>query len=65
MWRRPYSCAELALGMAGPVLTARDQAKKYLAEYFNAAALLADAVSLHRLGSVGLVSNREERIEPT
>ena len=36
--------------MAGPAVTASDQAKKFLAEVFNAAALPADAVSHHRRG---------------
>ena len=46
--------------MAGPAVTASDKAKKFLAEFLNAAALPADAVSHHRRGKLGLVSNRGE-----
>ena len=39
--------------MAGPAVTASDKAKKFLADFFYAAALPADAVSHHRRGKRG------------
>ena len=47
--------------MAGPAVTASDKAKKFLAELFNAAALLADRVSHHRRGKRG--ARTEQRRE--
>ena len=40
--------------MAGPAVTASDKAKKLFADFFNAAALPADAVSHHRRGKRGV-----------
>ena len=48
MWRRPYSCAELALGHGRAGGDSQRQGKKFLADCFYAAALPADAVSHHR-----------------
>ena len=39
--------------LAGSAVTASEKAKTFLAEFFNAAALPADAVSHHRLGKRG------------
>ena len=49
--------------MAGPAVTASDKAKKFLADFFNAAALPADAVSHHRRGMRGarIEQRREDR----
>ena len=47
--------------MAGPAVTASDKAKTFLAEFFNAAALPADAVSHHRRGKRGArIEQRKE-----
>ena len=51
--------------MAGPAVTASDKAKNFLADFFNAAASLRTQCRITAAESVGLVSNREERIEPT
>ena len=63
MWRRPYSCAELALGYGRAGGDSQRQGKKFLADFFNAAALPADAVSYHRLGKRGarIEQRREDR----
>ena len=49
--------------MAGPAVTAGDKAKKFLAEFFNPAALPADAVSHHCRGKRGvrIEQRREDR----
>ena len=41
------------LGMAGPAVTARDKARKIIADVFYTAALPADAVSHHHRGKHG------------
>ena len=50
--------------MAGPAVTARYKGKKFLAGFFNAVALPADAVSHHRRGKRGacIEQRREDRI---
>ena len=50
-------------GMTGPAVTASDKAKKFLADFFDAAALPADAVSHHRCGKRGvrIEQRREDR----
>ena len=53
----PCSCVELALGYGQAGGDSQRKGKKFLAECFNAAAVLADAVSHHRRGK------REARIE--
>ena len=49
--------------MAGPAVTASDKAKNFLAEFFDAAALPADAMSHHRRGKRGarIEQRREDR----
>ena len=49
--------------MAGPAVTASDKAKNFLADFFNAAALPADAASHHRRGKRGarIEQRREDR----
>ena len=49
--------------MAGPAVTSSNKAKKFLAEFSNAAALPADAVSHHRRGKHGarIEQRREDR----
>ena len=49
--------------MAGPAVSSSDKAKKIVAEFFNAAALPADAVSHHRRGKHGvrIEQRREDR----
>ena len=49
--------------MAGPAVTARDKTKKFLADFFNAEALPADAVPHHRRGKHGarIEQRREDR----
>ena len=49
--------------MVGPAVTTSDKAKTFLAEFLNAAALPADAVSHHRRGKRGarIEQRREDR----
>ena len=49
--------------MTGLAVTASDKAKKFHADFFNAAALPADAVSHHRSGKRGarIERRREDR----
>ena len=49
--------------MAGPAVSSSDKAKKILAEFFNAAALPANAVSHHHRGKHGarIEQRREDR----
>ena len=49
--------------MAGPAVTASDKAKQFLADFFTAAALPADAVSHHRrrMREARIEQRREDR----
>ena len=51
--------------MAGAAVTASGKAKKFLGDFFNAAALPADAVSHHRRGKRGARTEqrREDRTQ--
>ena len=51
--------------MAGPAVTASDKAKKFLAEFLTQHPWLRTQCRITAAESVGIVSNREERIEPT
>ena len=63
MWRRPYSCAELALGYGRAGGDSQRQGKKVSRGFFNAAAVPADAVSHRRRGKRGarIEQRREDR----
>ena len=61
MWRRPYSCAELALGYGLAGGDSQRQGEKNPRGIFNATALPADAVSHHRRGKHGArIEQRKE-----
>ena len=51
--------------MAGPAVTASDKAKNFLADFLTQQSCLRTLCRVTAAESVGLVSSREERIEPT